>query len=351
MQNVHVPRFIRKLCHNLMKLPSFRAECIQRLGHNEDWLYEAVRLNVNQNDRALYNAVHCLRILRESARDWTSDWTGKTVLELGTSREPGFPLVLLLLGCPKVIANNIFPVDPELPESYIKLMGLMMSGLSGADSGRLDEVIQWRNLDGKRVGQLRESVFENRSPVAAEDLDLPDNSVDFVFSNTVLEHVSKPKEVLANSFRMLKPGGCSVHVIDFRDHRDFQKPLDFLKLDATEYYGVCPHGENRLRAGDFVDVFADTGFEIEGVQYIDNAPKLNAIGSTDFVDTILHPWQAAEPAEQLVHRQAWVTEEQRSSFKPPFNSKSVEELSILTATFVAKKPASGSQSGARDKAA
>ena len=206
MEVSRAPRLIRKLCHNLMKLPSFRSECVQHVGRKEDLLYEAVRLNVNKNDRALYNAVHCLRILRETTRNWTTDWTDKTVLELGTSREPGFPLVLLLSGCRKVFANNVFPVDSFLPESYVRLIGLMMSGLSGVDSGRLEEVIQWSNSGEHKLGKLRESCFENLSPTPAEDLALPDNSVDFVFSNTVLEHVTQPKEVLANSYRILKTG-------------------------------------------------------------------------------------------------------------------------------------------------
>lgn len=45
-------------------------------------------------------------------------------------------------------------------------------------------------------------------------------SVDFFFSNAVLEHIrlSELQPVISEMWRILKPGGISSHVIDFRDH-------------------------------------------------------------------------------------------------------------------------------------
>lgn len=52
--------------------------------------------------------------------------------------------------------------------------------------------------------------------LAGEQLDLPSESVDFVFSSLVLCTVEKPEQVIAEVLRVLKPGGyfaCVEHVM------------------------------------------------------------------------------------------------------------------------------------------
>lgn len=49
---------------------------------------------------------------------------------------------------------------------------------------------------------------------------LPDESIDFVFSQAVLEHIplGQFERLLGENFRVLRPGGGASHMIDLRDH-------------------------------------------------------------------------------------------------------------------------------------
>jgi ubiquinone/menaquinone biosynthesis C-methylase UbiE len=70
----------------------------------------------------------------------------------------------------------------------------------------------------------------------AEELaGLADGSFDCVISNAVLEHVYEPVAVAASLARVTRPGGHNFHQIDFRDHKDFRHPLEFLLFGTRDY--------------------------------------------------------------------------------------------------------------------
>mgnify|MGYP001475374280 CR=1 FL=1 len=59
-----------------------------------------------------------------------------------------------------------------------------------------------------------------------ENIDIPDNSIDIIFSTNVLDHCENPDEVIKECFRILKPGGLflpSLHLI-----YDYLKPVSKL---------------------------------------------------------------------------------------------------------------------------
>ena len=62
------------------------------------------------------------------------------------------------------------------------------------------------------------------------------------------------------SHRLLKPGGFTAHQIDLRDHIDFEKPLEFLKVSGADYKFTSPYGTNRWRRSDFESAFRAAGF-------------------------------------------------------------------------------------------
>lgn len=90
-----------------------------------------------------------------------------------------------------------------------------------------------------RVGQLRmlvsgkrrdTSIIDYRAPwqeVADEDVE----SVDFILSNAVMEHVANLPETYAATSRWLRPGGYASHQIDFRSHSLFR---------AWDGHWACP---------------------------------------------------------------------------------------------------------------
>jgi SAM-dependent methyltransferase len=315
------------------------SETIAQIGSNEDLLFTAIRQNVNQNDRALHNVLHCYRHISRLLGLVGESASKKVILEIGTSREPGLPLILLFAGASQYFANNVFTVNDWVSEGYAKLTYLMLSGLMPWDP------VPWSDIcadevaeTGERIVRLRSEKFVSLSPVPAEEITLAENSVDLIFSFSVLEHVEKPREVVRNMFRMLKPGGLAVHGIDLRDHRNFNKPLDFLAYSSEGYSLNTPASENRWRASDFVDCFTVEGFELLKHRFRDAPLPLTSVGSTDVCDSIMQPFDSLTPKESFDVITPWITEETRAKFDPMYHSKSLADLSILTMAVIMRKP-------------
>lgn len=57
---------------------------------------------------------------------------------------------------------------------------------------------------------------------------IPDCSLDFFCSWAVLEHLYEPERAFARFGQVVRPGGLGVHQVDFRNHFDFSRPLEFL---------------------------------------------------------------------------------------------------------------------------
>tara|TARA_B100000900_G_C20507282_1_gene686414 strand:+ start:186 stop:947 length:762 start_codon:yes stop_codon:yes gene_type:complete len=68
----------------------------------------------------------------------------------------------------------------------------------------------------KEIGILKENKFTKLLTNQGEKINLPDNSVDIIFSTNVLDHCDNPDDVIKECFRILKPGGLfypSMHLI------------------------------------------------------------------------------------------------------------------------------------------
>ena len=315
------------------------AETISQIGSNEDLLFAAIRQNVNQNDRALQNVLHCYRVVSRRLGLVGGSARKKVILEIGSSREPGLPLVLLFTGASQYFANNIFSVNDWVSEGYAKLVYLMLSGLMPRDP------VPWSDIcandvaaTGSRIVRLRPEKFVSLSPLPAEEVGLTENSVDLIFSFSVLEHVKKPRELIRNTFRMLNPGGLAVHGIDLRDHSDFNKPLDFLAYSPDDYLIKTPATENRWRASDFLDCFTGEGFELLKHLFRDSPLPLTSSGTTDVCDSIMQPFDSLAPKDSFDAVTPWITEQMRAGFDPIYHSKSLADLSVLATAVIMRKP-------------
>jgi hypothetical protein len=92
--------------------------------------------------------------------------------------------------------------------------------------------------------------------------------MDFVYSNAVLENVVDMRRVAHELARVSKVGAWSAHQIDWRDHRDFSRPLEHLTLSDKNFLRVAEAADwkfqfgNRLRSIEFRALFEDAGFEV-----------------------------------------------------------------------------------------
>lgn len=95
-------------------------------------------------------------------------------------------------------------------------------------------------------------------------------SFDLIWSNDVFEHVRFPETTVAETFRLLRPGGAVVHIIDLQDHFSYGKDEPFLALNCLKYpkwlWELMTWNRsnfvNRLRASEWVRLHETVGFTI-----------------------------------------------------------------------------------------
>lgn len=105
-------------------------------------------------------------------------------------------------------------------------------------------------------------VYDEVLTSGAESIDLPDDSVDGVFSNSVLEHISSINEVLGECARVLNAGGLFVATVPSPDfHNALRGPLfpwrsreDYLneldtRLRHIRYWTASEWSENLAQVG------------------------------------------------------------------------------------------------------
>ncbi|MCE3250028.1 MAG: hypothetical protein K0R41_3853, partial [Geminicoccaceae bacterium] len=94
----------------------------------------------------------------------------------------------------------------------------------------------------------------------------PSGSIDFVFSNAVLEHVVDVTKVSAETARVTRPGGLASHTIDLRDHRNFERPLEHI-IHGERFFQALVRTigfelGNRLRSIEFWVAFERAGWRV-----------------------------------------------------------------------------------------
>lgn len=96
---------------------------------------------------------------------------------------------------------------------------------------------------------------------------LPSNSVDYSFSNAVLEHILKSDFAVLSEelFRVMKPHGVSVHRVDLRDHMGGQ--LNNLRFADATWEGTLFRKSgfytNRIRFFEMISFFEQIGFNCQ----------------------------------------------------------------------------------------
>jgi SAM-dependent methyltransferase len=95
---------------------------------------------------------------------------------------------------------------------------------------------------------------------------IPTHSVDFIFSQAVLEHLRKFEfqEIMIELRRILKPGGISSHQVDLRDH--LGGALNNLcfseKLWESDFFVKSGFYTNRIQFVNMVDMFKKADFNV-----------------------------------------------------------------------------------------
>jgi hypothetical protein len=95
--------------------------------------------------------------------------------------------------------------------------------------------------------------------------DIPNSSIDFIWSHAVLEHIQKPQfmETLLELRRIIKSSGVSSHVMDLRDH--MSGSLNHLRISNQLWNSrliSSSNFPNRIMFQEALNNFRRSGFEI-----------------------------------------------------------------------------------------
>lgn len=109
-----------------------------------------------------------------------------------------------------------------------------------------------------------------RAPADARSTSLAGASVDCVVSTYTMEHIPEPdlRAILAESLRILKPGGLVLSLIDYQDHYSYRDPAisvyNFLQYSEWQWrwFNSSLHYQNRLRHSQYQRLFTEAGFDI-----------------------------------------------------------------------------------------
>jgi SAM-dependent methyltransferase len=196
-------------------------------------------------------------------------------LDIGSgSHNPlAFGLLFVLLGARRAFAADLEPIQDE------RRAALALAHIADVlltDPARIvrdfavspDEVhrrLEGFNLPALRAGDIRGVDSSRLRLLVASASKLPsdDGSIDVVTSNSFLEHIEDPDEVISEMARVTAPGGFGIHNIDGADHAIYfdakLHPLSFLCSHET---GMV-NGSNRIRPVEFLQRFEKHGFSIQ----------------------------------------------------------------------------------------
>jgi SAM-dependent methyltransferase len=184
---------------------------------------------------------------------------GLRVLEVGPGINFGPMLILGAFGMKPIVADRFLAPwqDGYHDVFYAALADALKKAEPGADVSLLRSLAKSGGYDRNVIGQVE---------AAMEELPLPASSVDAIFSNAVLEHLYDLDRSFRQLSRITRPGGFGHHQVDFRDHRHFDRPLEFLLLEENEFQRLYAdtHGEcgNRFRPHETQRFLCGAGFEV-----------------------------------------------------------------------------------------
>lgn len=196
------------------------------------------------------------------------------ILQIGSGVFLGIEIALILAGARQVVSIDILDI-PDYPDitDAKKDYEMFINCLLEKDEFRARYT---KGFPGKELSSLfhesDERVCLNRDRItyyhqSADVIPAPDCFFDFVFSNSVMEHLANPPQIIKEIKRVLKPGAMSCHQIDLRDHRDFSKPFDHLYMGRAEWREQQqPHdfcSGNQHRGIEFKQWFEQLNFAVE----------------------------------------------------------------------------------------
>jgi SAM-dependent methyltransferase len=257
-------------------------------------------------------------------RDCEFNVLGSTLFEIGTGWYPTLPICFSLAGAKRVITYDIVRhIDADLTFRMIGALESHLDSIAEACGTPADEVHDRyrRLLQAKDIHALLKCArVEFCAPADARATRLAPDSIDLVYSNSVMEHVPKDaiRDLMYESRRVLRPGGLALHNVACNDHYAYIDPgisfVNYLQYNESQWskWNNSLQYQNRLRAPEFLDLAIEAGLEV-------------------------------------IYKRIFVTPGTREALTtfeiaPEFRRFSIEDVAITTIDFIARKPRAESNS-------
>ena len=227
-----------------------------------------------------------------------SRFRDKQVIEIGPGRDMGTIAVLAALGAQVVAVDRFFGTwQAGWHEAFLRTLATALNETGWSVSlGPLHRAIEARSISVPPITVITEPL---------EDID--ENRIgqaDFTVSNSTFEHFYDFNKAAQALFRLSRKGAVGqdqasfgVHNVDFRDHRNFGEPLEFLLLDDKSYADPTINSDygrgNRVRPTPMTAALIRAGFrtgflstETTKSDYLDGfIPRLRGTQESPFRST------------------------------------------------------------------
>ncbi len=182
-------------------------------------------------------------------------------LEIGPGGYFSSSVISHLLGSKKTYMVDVEEINPNAIKSYPILLDFLK------DKGlNTDEI---KNLSNSHeILNAVQGVYYSKGIHSLSDI--PDSSIDFIWSNACLEHIyiENFKDLISETKRILRGNGVCSHTIDLQDHLGYS--LNNLRF-SPEYWesdDIKQSGfyTNRIRYKEMIRIFEQIGFKVDIVE-------------------------------------------------------------------------------------
>lgn len=217
------------------------------------------------------NAVWFLEVIRRHC----GPVQNLSAIEFGTGWVPAVPFGCALAGIDILTVDVARLVEPGIFDRFLNEAGRHLPEL--ADAAGVEEQLMAERLKtaSQTAGfsQAMQSLGCGwQAPVDTTRLaGIPDHHADLTISNLVLQCIPKQivPEVIAEIYRVTRPGGVSIHRMTMFDEYSTGDPerndLDYLRFSESQWNRWFSHRIkhlNRLRYSQFLNLLRAPGFEI-----------------------------------------------------------------------------------------
>lgn len=225
---------------------------------------------------------------------WSSgdDLCGDRAIEIGTGWVPTIPLLFWLYGQGECFTYDITRLLKEelllkAVDQFLRKRDLLEGKERKPDFSRFEQLAMYKSSNLTAAEIMQKCQLNYHAPVDAANSPHPHDSIDLIYSNTVLEHVD-PQSVhrlFQKAYNILKPDGKMLHLIDMSDHFSHRDPsitsVNFLQFSEEEFrrYNSKFLYQNRWRASTWRQIFEQHGFEIVAWQANVNEKAKKALPS------------------------------------------------------------------------